>query len=271
MPLPILKVVSSPTAETLIRYFHQTEREWSRHLAEDETTLDAGVAISNRQLAHVWDANGVLDASLPDGAAPADAVAEVEAHFAAIGCRCRRWVMNPSADPARTRPLVEHLLAGGWKPMTLDVMRLQTAPLGDTADAPGLTIIPARASYRHARELAEREAAVWNEPTLADAAILHVEDPHVDTLLALKDGAAVASVSVLAVGEIGRIDNVFVAEHHRRNGIGRTMMSRAMELCARSLFKHVLLAVLPGNAPGIALYRAFGFKKIGEVTFYRAA
>jgi ribosomal protein S18 acetylase RimI-like enzyme len=42
------------------------------------------------------------------------------------------------------------------------------------------------------------------------------------------------------------------------------MMCRAMEICARSLFKHVLLRVLLDNDIAIALYKKFGFAKIGE-------
>jgi ribosomal protein S18 acetylase RimI-like enzyme len=132
-----------------------------------------------------------------------------------------------------------------------------------------LKIIPSRASFRHARQLAEEGAEVWHEPSLADAAMMHLDDPHWDSLIALRDGEAVAHIAVLAVGEIGRIDDVYVAKGFRRLGIGRTMMSRALEICARSLFKHVMLMVNPTNESAIKLYQSVGFKKVGEVTAYR--
>src|SRR5437868_1200597 len=134
MSLPILHVTAQVTPQTLVRYFHQTERHWSQHIAED-AQIDVGTAFTNPQLPDVHDANHIFDASL-----------------------------------------------------------------------------------------------------------LHLDDPHYDALLALKDGAAVASIGVLAVGEIGRIDEVYVAEQHRRQGLGRVMMNRVLEICARSLFKHVLLS-----------------------------
>ena len=64
---------------------------------------------------------------------------------------------------------------------------------------------------------------------------------------------------------------LYVAKDHRRQGIGRTMMGRALEICARSLFKHVMLSVPPDNEPAQALYAALGFRKIGEIVSYRAA
>jgi ribosomal protein S18 acetylase RimI-like enzyme len=44
-----------------------------------------------------------------------------------------------------------------------------------------------------------------------------------------------------------------------------------MEICARSLFKHVLLAVRPDNGPAVALHGQFGFRRIGEMVAYRSA
>ena len=75
---------------------------------------------------------------------------------------------------------------------------------------------------------------------------------------------------MLAVGDVGRIDKVYVAEAHRRQGIGRTLLGRALEICARSLFKHVMLSVRPDNEPAQALYAASGFRKIGQFIEYRA-
>ena len=99
--------------------------------------------------------------------------------------------------------------------------------------------------------------------------MMHLDDPHWDSWLALRDGEPVAHIAVLAVGEIGRIEDVYIAKKYRRLGIGRTMLHRALEICARSLFKHVMLMVNPKNEGAIKLYQSVGFKKVGEVTAYR--
>ena len=85
-----------------------------------------------------------------------------------------------------------------------------------------------------------------------------------------KDGQPVAWVSVLTVGEMGEIEDLFVSTKFRRQGIARTMMSRALEICARSLFKHVFILTAKDNAPAQALYRGFGFEPLGELVSYRA-
>jgi ribosomal protein S18 acetylase RimI-like enzyme len=273
MPLPILESSTAPTPENLVRLFHRTELHWTRHIAEEET-LDAGTAFTNPELDGVNDANRMLDAALPPGVSPAGAVAEVEAHFASRGVRCSMWSMNPSAKPEATAPLVEYLLSRGYRAVVDEIMHLPSQSVGAAAVAPrelpGLTIIPARASYRHMRELAEARGRHWNSTQLADSIMLHLDDPHYDALLALHGGAAVACTGVLAVGDFGAIEEVFVLDSHRGRGIGRVMMARALEICARSLFKHVLLYVDPSNEPATKLYRGCGFKTIGTYTTYHA-
>jgi ribosomal-protein-alanine N-acetyltransferase len=103
---------------------------------------------------------------------------------------------------------------------------------------------------------------------LAEAAILHLDNSHYDALLALKDGHAIALAGVLAMGEIGRIDQVYVSKAFRKQSIATMMMNRIMEVCARSLFKHVLLAVEGDNVAAIKLFEKFGFKKIARIETY---
>ena len=265
MPLPILK---TPVESDLIRLFHRMMLHYAQHLGET-TVLDVGTAIVNPKLSAVYDANVVIDASLPDGVDPADAVMEAESHFAREGSVCHQWVMNPSAKREQTQPLVDYLLSRGAGKVSADILYLAKQPEVSVREIGGLRIIPARASYRQARELAERSAnESWGCPQLADATMLHLDDPHIDALIALRDGKPIASVSVLAVGEGGLIEEVYVVPEARRQGVGRTMMSRALEICARSLFKHVMLSVLPDNTEAQALYAGLGFKKIGTLTEY---
>lgn len=267
--LPILQSVHQPGADDLVRLFHRTELHWSRHLGE-EAALDAGTAITNPELPNVWNANRVLDAAVPAGSSPADVVLEADEHFAAQGVRCAQWTANPAAPAERTAPLAEHLTAAGWRVEADDILHLAGRPSGPVAEVTGLTIIPARASFRHARALAEEASRLWNQPQVAEAAMLHLDDPHFDALIALKEGVAVGRIGVLAVGDIGRIEHVYVAEAFRRQGVGRTLMSRAMEICLRSLFRHVMLSVDPGNAAAQALYAGIGFRRIGRIVSYRA-
>src|SRR4029079_6343235 len=144
MPLPILQSHQSASADDLMRYFHKTELHWGQHVAED-TTLDVGTALTNPQLPNVWDANRMLDAALPEGMTPQQAVVEVEEHFAKVGTTCWSWTMAPAAPAERTRPLVEYINSRGWAESGFDVMYLGQPPARAIQEVGGLKIIPARA------------------------------------------------------------------------------------------------------------------------------
>jgi GNAT superfamily N-acetyltransferase len=273
MPLPILQTHHVPTPEGLVRLFHRAQLHWSRHLGE-EALLDAGAAVVSAELRNVYEANRVLDAALPDAnASPGDVVAQVEAHFAGEGSRCGAWVLNPSAAAEAVEPLACHLASRGYRRNEIDILLLGGSPAGVVREVPALTIIPARASFRHYRALAEESAAECGraDPAQwAEAGVTHLDDPHLDALVALKDGQPVASVAVLAVGEAGVIADLFVSPRLRRLGIGRTMMSRALEICARSLFKHVMIGAPPDDAPLNALCQPIGFRPLAKfVQFVR--
>ncbi|HEV8292718.1 MAG TPA: N-acetyltransferase [Tepidisphaeraceae bacterium] len=267
MSLPILNTRQEPSHSDLIRLFHKTENLWAEHIATAEA-LDVGTAYTNAELGEVWDANTIRDVALADDLTPGDAFEQVEAHYASKNTKCYYWTFNPSAPPQRTKPLSDLLLSRGYQVFANDIMVLRQAAGRALPDIEGLKIIPARASFRHTRQILEESATRYKTTQLADANMLHLDDPHWDALLALRDGQPVGYMGVLAVGEIGRIDEVYVAKSHRRQGIGSLMLSRVLEICARSLFKHVLLSVNPKNSAAIELYQKFGFQKIGEISGY---
>lgn len=268
MSLPILPSHKTASTEDLVRYFYKAEAEWGRQVGAEEETLDCGVAVANRQLDQVSDANQVTEASLPDGVSASEAAAEADAFFARHGSRALKWVVNPTLPAARTQPLVEHVVAQGFKPRGYEIFYLAGQPPEPITEVGGLTIIPARASFKHTRTLAEQAGAHYKFPQLADSIVLHIEDPATDAILAMKDGVPAGYVSVLTVGEIGYVSEMFVSEPFRNTGVGRTLMSRAVEVCARALHKHVFIGVDATNAPAMHLYGRFGFVRIGTFSFY---
>jgi ribosomal-protein-alanine N-acetyltransferase len=212
----------------------------------------------------------MFDVALPDDTSPQQAFDAAEAHFASAGTRCWSWVMNPAAAKTRTEPMAEFLRARGYICEANDVRVLKSFPTDPLREVGDLTIIPARASFRHARAIADEIARDSNVPALADAFMLHLDDSHTDSLLALRGGVAAGYLAVLAVGEIGNIAHLYISAPYRGQGIGRTLMSRALEICARSLFKHVFLEVEPRNVAAMRLYDRCGFRKIGQMVTYRA-
>jgi GNAT superfamily N-acetyltransferase len=267
MPLPILNHPTSPGGEDLLRFYDHTQKLWSEHLAE-AVQLDVGTAYANVELPGVDDANRILDAALPDGMTAAAAVKAAHESYLGRGGRCMAWVMNPSAPFQQNRPLIEYLLESGFAHRRAAVMYLKKANAQVPPSPVRLQIIPARASFRHVRVLAEEFAAQRRVPQLADAVLLHLDDPHWDSFLALDGTIPVGMAGVMTAGNVGRIDQVFVSESYRRRGAGKLLISRVLETCARSLLKHVMLGVSEDNLPAISLYQKFGFARIGAESSY---
>src|SRR6266545_4410414 len=151
MPLPILHGQFA-SREDLIRFFHRTELHWARHLGED-SSLEMGTAIVNAQLGQVHDANRMMDVALPEGMGAEEAFARAEEHFKEAGSRCWKWTMAPSAQDEQTRPMVEFLRGRGFVEERCEILYLGHQPAGTIQEVGGLAIIPARASFRHVREL----------------------------------------------------------------------------------------------------------------------
>jgi GNAT superfamily N-acetyltransferase len=246
MPLTVLKNTSASTPEQLIRLFHQSQLEWARHLG-DETELDYGRWIADP-------ANCLLDAYLLPDQKPSDLIADMNRRSPTWQC-CS---LNPSMPDDRTAPLAAALLAEGWVSQPTNILYRRRPASQTVSTSPVLKIIPARASFRHYRELLDQRS-----PGDADTALLHLDDSHFDALLALKDGHPVGSIGILTSGEVGTVREWFVHPDHRSHGIGRLLLDRAMEICTRSILRHVMIGLPDPNHPATPLCQAFGFEPLG--------
>lgn len=267
MPLLILNVAALPEDMTLLRYFHQTLSAWTGHLADGES-LGFGVAWTNPQLCDVEQANRMLGVALPKGMTSEQAVQQAQRHFADRGCICRQWVMDPSSPPDAISPMVENLIALGFSRSSNDIMHLDRVPAGLVAETNiAVTIIPTRASFRHARQFFAEAAE--NQDQATEAALLHLDDPHYDALIALSGQSAVAHAGVLTVGQLGLIEQVVVGQQWRRQGIGALMVDRVLEICVRSQLRHIFMSIPSQDSALQRLCAKFGFRKIGRLISLR--
>jgi RimJ/RimL family protein N-acetyltransferase len=91
--------------------------------------------------------------------------------------------------------------------------------------------------------------------------------PHAAVFVAEEGGKIVGRLSVARdphsasyhVADLG----LMVVASHRRRGIGRALLDRAVEWAAGSRVRKLELHVFPHNAPAIALYESFGFVREG--------
>src|SRR5436190_10460644 len=91
--------------------------------------------------------------------------------------------------------------------------------------------------------------------------------PHAAVFVAENAGEIVGRLSVARdphpasnhVADLG----LMVAAAHRRRGIGRALLARAVEWAGDARVRKLELHVFPHNAPAIALYESFGFVREG--------
>ena len=91
--------------------------------------------------------------------------------------------------------------------------------------------------------------------------------PHAAVFVAEEDGKIVGRLSIARdphpgsyhVADLG----LMVVASHRRRGVGRALLQRAVEWAAESRVRKLELHVFPHNAPAIALYESFGFVREG--------
>ncbi len=135
-----------------------------------------------------------------------------------------------------------------------------------------------RAEARDAPALAALHVAVWRAtyrdlaPTAAQAAL---DLPHrlrqwtatlaspAGTMLAVSGGQVVGLVSHGApthpvFGAAGEVRHLYVAPDWQGRGVGRALLAQARQALAQAGFPATALAVVAGNAPARAFYRAMG-------------
>jgi len=91
--------------------------------------------------------------------------------------------------------------------------------------------------------------------------------PHAAVFVAEEEARIVGRLSVARdphpasfhVADLG----LMVVASHRRRGIGRALLQRAVEWAAESRVRKLELHVFPHNEPAIALYESFGFVREG--------
>ncbi|MBV8781497.1 MAG: GNAT family N-acetyltransferase [Phycisphaerae bacterium] len=251
MPLPVLPSSSSLSSEALLRLFHQTELEWQRHLG-DETVLDNSIALMTKQ--------GIaLSVTPPDSDQWPMMLRNIRQFFLAHGRLSPSLQLNPSIDPSCAHQFEAFLQSQGWQARRCDVFHLIRRR--NIAPSKEIRLIPARASFRHVELLDE-----ISPPKL----LPHLDDPHVDAWIAMDGRNVIGAMAVLAVGETGRIAHLFVTPDRRRQGIGGRLLDRALDIAARSLMKHVFIAVDEDESATRALATSVGFELIGNLTTWAA-
>lgn len=224
----------------------------------DRRTLEHGIAFFDVDYPGSAQDNAfreVLVASSDD--LPA-ALADVEAFYASHNLTCRQWV--PCL--AQAIDMIEPFLTSrGLIPRAFAAMAIGRWP--EVQVNTQVRIFPARAMRQAFRGLHEDELVARIEERRLDYAQF---DVHVATF----EGKPAGRCGLMQAGEIGQICNLFVAPPFRRHGVGRTLVSHAINMARRLMMKVVCCKVSANDADSVSFLQACGFERHGEIVeFHR--
>jgi len=233
----------------------------------EQHTLNCGIAFMCPQFPELYDGNHLREVIIPPKQSLAEAFDEVEAIFRSRGLQCYRWV--PAAGTP-IEPIETFLVSRGFRSAhELAMVLTREVQIPARSD---IRIAPARAMRKALREikLADTRYHESKRPMLADAKNERLDDPQYDMFIATVDGAPAATGTLFQVGDIGSIQDIFVTEPFRRQGVGLAMMHYLLSLSRRLAMRITVLEVSPDNQPAIALYQRCGFEPGGSYVEFLA-
>lgn len=124
------------------------------------------------------------------------------------------------------------------------------------------TDISAIAAFEEAQEFPDR----WNFNMLAESFL----NAGFFGVLAEEEGEIIGIAAILFNPEGADLVELLVAGERRRQGVADAMMRALLQECDKRELKKLFLEVRASNAPAIALYRKYGFFKIGARRAYYA-
>ncbi len=260
MELPIAKQTYLPPAVAMARAMLRAEATLARTTCE-VTELEGFTAYTDAPRREVRMTNWAGDVAC-DGS-PAELLDRIDAHFDAQGVRC--WTLL-SHDGAWSGAFLEAAAERGYSTRERWVYLLDryVAPPEERMSQ-SLQVIPTRAAYGQARELMRVAAGQYQgaevTDALAAALVDRLDEARLESFMGRLSGHAVGMLNVLALGQVGVIDQVFTHPYHRRGGVASRLMDHAMGFCRRALFEQVILEA-DRQSPASRMVERIGFKPI---------
>lgn len=226
----------------------------------EQHTLSAGIAHCAPAYPLLAECNHLREVILPNNGTLANFYEEVQDFYAAQHLTCHRWV--PAAETP-VEPLEAFLAERGY------VTRRKVAMVWDQeVDLPtrnDVRILPGRPMRQalHALRLTDERFEPHVLAQLAESRNERMDDPQYDAFVAMIGKTPVASGVLIQVGDIARVENVFVTPDCRRRGIATHLMHDLLALARRLALRITVLETEDDNHAAIALYRRCGFRPAG--------
>jgi len=270
--LPIAAESYQPSADALVRAIKRGDVLLAR-MAAEETQLEGATALVNPARSGIRRVNLAAEVHLPEGLTAGEVLKGLDTHFESAGARCLELQCTEQDWP---EPLAEAAASRSYarRERAVYLLKEYAPPSPKAAD---LQVIPGRAAYgqvaaisrlgARTRWAGDDEAAAnqW-----AETRIDFLDEPRLELFLGRIEGQPVGYASLLSLGQMGVVEDVYTAPDFRRRGVATRLMAHVIGLCQRAQFEQVILAVDPDN-PARALYDKLGFREITRFsTFVRS-
>ncbi|MDD6237402.1 MAG: ribosomal protein S18-alanine N-acetyltransferase [Clostridiales bacterium] len=111
--------------------------------------------------------------------------------------------------------------------------------------------------------VAQIEAECFSQPWSQDAFVAELSNPAAVTFVADVDGEIAGFINLGVVLDEATVNNIAVKQTYRRRGIGRALLTAAINYCQNNRLNMLMLEVRQSNRAAIALYERFGFQAVG--------
>ena len=111
--------------------------------------------------------------------------------------------------------------------------------------------------------VAQIEAECFSKPWSHDAFVAELSNPAAVTFVANADGEIAGFINLGVVLDEATVNNIAVKQTYRRRGIGRALLTAAIDYCQNNRLNVLMLEVRQSNRAAIALYERFGFQAVG--------
>jgi ribosomal protein S18 acetylase RimI-like enzyme len=226
----------------------------------DQTALTCGIAFTCPEHPDYYDGNHLREVTLHPGESMAEAFEEVEQFYHSQGLRCFRWVPAAGQPP---EPIEAFLTQKGYQLTRQLAMAWQRDV--EIPRNPAVKMLPARAMRRAFREIMLAKP-VHDQPTremLAEVANERLNEPQYDMFVAMLNDQPAGHGVLFQVGDIGRLEHIYVAPPFRRQGVGRTIIAHLLALSRRLALRITCLETQLDNTAAQDLYRQCGLEPAG--------
>ena len=265
MDLHVIKK-SVATPDVLVRAVKRALAILARLIAT-ETYLEGATAFSSADRSLLASANQATDLRLPPGVSAAKVLDTIDVHFAASTVRCASLDASELDWPADLQAAIE---SRGWRAVRRNVYLLSdyVPPVANAA----VQVIPGRAAYAELRlaltdHVARQHHDAARVTQQVEAAMDQLDDSRIDVFLARQARKPVGVASLLTLGNIGVVLDLFDLSSHDSSDVFVTLAARLFDHCLRAQFEQVLLCLDEGDAQ-LPRFAALGFKAVASYVCY---